>query len=1079
MGESQQGITFQLEQPEFEDLFGGKGHQAAADAIQSVIESQPEVHIIGLEGQLGAGKSTVINLLKSKINTARYPFITFDVEQYHHASTKASFIKVFSSSLMEVVDANSKKKILAARDKALGNILNYTKNTNSYLSPSVLVLGLTVVLCGRYGSEALDYSWVIFDSFRDVNFELESKNLVNLFLGFSPLIFLGGRWLISKLSFGRLTFDGLGNLLKRNSEDRISERLEVTREVGSIELMEACKDFSSTIPEDKSVILIIDNLDRVEPEKVREVWSDLEIFTSLANHKIKILLPFSEGHVASSLSNDGSDDGYEFISKRLPVVFRAPPIVSAGWRELFKKLWQESLPSFGGEDVCSDLLDIWFDNGKKITPRFLKKYINDIASILMTSQSADVSSASCAAYLNVCRYEKLDIKRLLSSNERDDECSPTDKKIYSTQKQLNKKLTQDDWASQIACIHFQTNEDTAKSELLADPIKSAIKNRNGGAILDLMGVYGFSIFFERELELILTEDAIVVARSILAVKGPDSLAWLNEWLPIINVKSRAEGVIENFNEDYIKAIRILLDNNLDVDTTKITLTIDDINDTYCNEESIKDYILSHLYSYCEVTQVKPSMIFYPKMKILADNLWPNREKFEDWDIYSICKGLGDEERSELIEYLSISAVDEQEPTDLLRLLMASNKIGSIDFNDRTNSPSRGIKLNLRELSDDDFCLLPYSLAWFDENSAFPLIEHLEKNIEESQDPGRWVAVVLAHLVVTESATKTIQRRKPTGQVYNSNALKEFRPYLNKFPELEDSLHEFLVFSPSFKIIIDALNISDFKDVISKSIKMLILNRKVHSLNISDVFENYSLFDDIFLTDKNDFLNWLFSWSRFIKIKSQSYPEKFIADIVENKNSQWLEFIVKDFDSNENGSDYWLNEIKEPRQNTVEIVGYLINKSKSISNSKSLGVALESYSNCSSNQDSVDFVNSEWVAKLMGILRSNSKSKLVRLLQIKLIEQSTNLNSRYFIIRNFGSFIQLQIPTSRETKELYISLIESASNQEVKSWLDNQKWHLDLWSEDEINKLNLALQDLPREYLKIEGELNKRLATFSN
>ena len=85
------------------------------------------------------------------------------------------------------------------------------------------------------------------------------------------------------------------------------------------------------IPDEKRFILVLDNLDRVTKEKLREVWSDIEVFTSIAQTKIQLLIPYSITHVASSLSSDETE-GMEFISKRIPISFRVAPILSADWK---------------------------------------------------------------------------------------------------------------------------------------------------------------------------------------------------------------------------------------------------------------------------------------------------------------------------------------------------------------------------------------------------------------------------------------------------------------------------------------------------------------------------------------------------------------------------------------------------------------------------------------------------------------------------------------------------------------------------------------------------------------------------
>ena len=51
-----------------EDLFEDKTHQKIADTLYEIIENgEPEGITIGLEGEWGSGKSTVVSILKNKL----------------------------------------------------------------------------------------------------------------------------------------------------------------------------------------------------------------------------------------------------------------------------------------------------------------------------------------------------------------------------------------------------------------------------------------------------------------------------------------------------------------------------------------------------------------------------------------------------------------------------------------------------------------------------------------------------------------------------------------------------------------------------------------------------------------------------------------------------------------------------------------------------------------------------------------------------------------------------------------------------------------------------------------------------
>ena len=94
-------IKILTEKPSTKDLFKGGGHTRSAEAIKHTLEKQPEVRIIGVEGELGGGKSTVIQLLKSIVSSQNSPFIfiEFDLHQHHNSSIKIALINTIHDEL--------------------------------------------------------------------------------------------------------------------------------------------------------------------------------------------------------------------------------------------------------------------------------------------------------------------------------------------------------------------------------------------------------------------------------------------------------------------------------------------------------------------------------------------------------------------------------------------------------------------------------------------------------------------------------------------------------------------------------------------------------------------------------------------------------------------------------------------------------------------------------------------------------------------------------------------------------------------------------------------------------------------
>ncbi|HBE6754457.1 TPA: hypothetical protein KML76_005065, partial [Escherichia coli] len=69
-------LRLQTESPAEKDLFRGGSHEKVAENMAQVIRT-PDVNIIGLEGELGSGKSTILKFLQKKLE-GEFTFINFD-----------------------------------------------------------------------------------------------------------------------------------------------------------------------------------------------------------------------------------------------------------------------------------------------------------------------------------------------------------------------------------------------------------------------------------------------------------------------------------------------------------------------------------------------------------------------------------------------------------------------------------------------------------------------------------------------------------------------------------------------------------------------------------------------------------------------------------------------------------------------------------------------------------------------------------------------------------------------------------------------------------------------------------------
>ncbi|MDE9566231.1 KAP family NTPase [Xenorhabdus bovienii] len=511
-------LKLQQESPSDNDLFEGESHKKVSERMAEVLR-EVDNNIVGLEGELGSGKSTIINLLKGELGN-EYRFIEFDAERYHYGNTKKALIEVIYKGLSDGagVDQN---RLDAYRNQALGNIVEYEKNVKSRLSWWTVMF----ILCSLLAVQMIRYLLIDISTLMMTD-KAVSKLVLSLeALGFlSPAILLFVLFVLRVFSPKPRDKDNpepgdkgpptIGDLFKRNSTDTISEKWMVNREVGTIELHDALSGFTdkNTLPHNLRFILIIDNLDRIVPEKVKELWSDMELIAGTTHEHFRIIIPYSARQVASSLEMEGYS-GREFIAKRIPVTFSVPPLITAGWQDAFKTMWSQTV-SESDEASCAEviqLLERWRPlQYPRITPRLLKKLVNDIYILNLTVPVVSSEEPSrfvlIALYILMVRYGDHDIRTLLRDpfqgelNEFESP-APDDQsdKLKANYAQLKRIFSNDAnrWSEYLMSVHYQAPADLARSELIDTPLIDTVKAKDPIALERLITIWGFTHAWHR------------------------------------------------------------------------------------------------------------------------------------------------------------------------------------------------------------------------------------------------------------------------------------------------------------------------------------------------------------------------------------------------------------------------------------------------------------------------------------------------------------------------------------------------------------------------------------------------------
>ncbi|MDU6432687.1 MAG: P-loop NTPase fold protein [Pantoea sp.] len=1046
-------LTLQKEHPADSDLFRGESHKKVAGKMTEVIRSS-DINIIGLEGELGSGKSTIIQLIKKDLSDD-YTFIEFDAERYHHGNTKKALIEVIHRGIhaREGVD---KESLNTLKHKALGNIVEYDKKVSSRLSWWTV----SFILCCLLAVQMVRYLLV------DINSYLVSGKITSWWVLATEItaILSPGVLLLSlriksrtknKVSPNVGNIITVGDLFKQNSVDRISETWLVSKEIGTIELTDALSGFteSPTVPADARFILIIDNLDRINADKVKELWSDMELIAGTTHKQFRIIVPYSARHVAKSLLVEGHS-GREFIAKRIPVTFTVPPLITAGWQDAFREMWKQTVDE--NDEVCCtesiQLLERWRPSEyPRITPRLLKKLVNDIHILDMTVPAGEpLRHVLLALYILVVRYsDEVPVTRLLEIREQDESSLPTSQeedRMYATQAQLGRIFSHDTqrWSEFLMSIHFQADSELARTELFDTPLTDAVKKHDAETLEKLSSLYGFSHAWQRcagrftmhdwmETVIKLSDDALSKIREEIS----GAVARLNS--------SYALSERENFSESFSMSLMFLKEKG------------------YLGTEDFMVRQKHHVVAELNILQEKPdndevyvrnllkeadlySAIFKQNLLTLIENdvngelysmfLVDEKDKLPNLSINTLSLTEAEQEKM-LLHLLKTESHGIFNP-DVIRFFRLSSKpVERIVENENENLPENIVsKLGLLRNSGsneniDDLRYVIFNPDWYDSQ----ITPSLKKQIIISENyPEEYAAHMVAHLV----ATKNYSEIENYGEGYESD--ENYIKYLSfYFRYMQD-----------FNVVLDALKDTLSQLYVKEAIKNLFIENHLNYINTIDYINIYypvlkSEYSDVdymrpmvvrqaglirSINEKNiakisqEFLEDLFSGNEMKGVKGKLHT--ISQDIISTKEQLYGAF--KTLDSN-----------RRTVLSRMASTGVYVHMT--------IGISL--FANWYRSLEGAQLKNSNNARWIWSCLDEVQRSEVLKELHDILMEVDTLKERRIKVIHDFHDVIGFTEPEDKTSRRAIAALFsESLDDEILRAWLTAQHFKFSAWPKAE-------------------------------
>ena len=507
--------------PVDKDKFQGQGHERAATLLVNTIKGNERTNIsIGLEGDWGIGKSSVIKIaaqkLKSKNNSAnnKYFIFTFDIWKSHGADFRRSILVNFVDWAIE--NFHEKRKKL---QKIKRNIQFTSREVETTTNPNLTWYAIAMLVM----LPLLPLLPIVYSSLSHL---VGSKQVLDLYLlAVIPLhIFL--------IFVMPSCLDNIINR-KRNQRatnphlsyrERISKMLLSPKQVLDHKITHQVREtsptdfeFHSTINEVLDVvqcdgcklIFILDNIDRLPCEEIMKYWSLTRSVVSreencscqAENTKLITIVPYDQKLILhcvrypnNATHNTSTGDSHyneenltsltdrELFSKTFDeVVTVLPPVLSDA-----KKFFRENLAYSISKNVVEEdifrcyaiFCHLLQSNGRKTTPRQVLSFVNELTKVYVL-RHAEFKLPTIAAFL--AHRDSL-IANPTILNRRD-----------MLNEQILELAADSEIIRNLAAMTYNVDKKMAFQVLLDSEIANAALSQDGNKLKMLSEVEGFEL----------------------------------------------------------------------------------------------------------------------------------------------------------------------------------------------------------------------------------------------------------------------------------------------------------------------------------------------------------------------------------------------------------------------------------------------------------------------------------------------------------------------------------------------------------------------------------------------------------
>jgi len=431
------------------DLFEHKTHEHVAETLLGLIKNQKGGVTVGLEGSWGSGKSTVISIFKklAGLDGNNTFVVQFDTWAHEGDPLRRIFLEHLLDELSrEALLPNEKTK--SGKDGFVTSLKNKISNRQRRVevetsrSPSPLGFWFSVAMLfipmGLLTSRIV--SIIKGNDLSKMQVVLLVLSFICYFMPFGVLIF-NVFWLKKK----GLSIKNLKNwkFMDSTSSESIIKEVSEEEERSSIEFERYFSNITTALfkknPKLK-LILILDNLDRIDPKDSLRIWSTLQTFLQKRNSPdngdkywfdhLWIVVPYDHDGLAKlwenkTVDNSSSDQGKttseplvsnvsgSFFDKCFQIRLEVPKPLFSEWKAFAKEQIEKALISESEEEkkAIFDVLELTRNGLLDIpTPREIKVFINQVGVLRAQFFEKKISPKNIAYYVVLRTLRRKSVK---------------------------------------------------------------------------------------------------------------------------------------------------------------------------------------------------------------------------------------------------------------------------------------------------------------------------------------------------------------------------------------------------------------------------------------------------------------------------------------------------------------------------------------------------------------------------------------------------------------------------------------------------------------------------------------------